>query len=114
DPDGDPLIIPAAAGTSETVLTVGQTNPLLTPAPNFNGTATIPYTISDGKGGSASATVTTTVTPVDDAPVALDDSASTPEDVPLKIGRASCRGKAEGDPVIITGATATNGTAIIV
>ena len=36
------------------------------------------YTISDGKGGTDTATVSLTVTPVNDAPVALDDVATTP------------------------------------
>src|SRR5205809_518311 len=63
DPDGDPLIITGATATNGTVVIVGATNLVFTPATNFNGTATIIYTISDGKGGSASATVTTTVTP---------------------------------------------------
>src|SRR5881398_1321602 len=55
DPDGDPLIITGATATNGTVVIVGATNLVFTPATNFNGTATIIYTISDGKGGSASA-----------------------------------------------------------
>src|SRR5213075_1623130 len=56
DPDGDPLTITNATATSGTVVIVGGTNLLFTPAPDFNGTATIIYTTSDGNGGSASAT----------------------------------------------------------
>src|SRR5439155_1520886 len=74
DPDADPLTITNATTTSGTVVIVGGTNLLFTPAPDFNGTATITYTISDGNGGSLSATVTVTVTPVNDAPVAVDNS----------------------------------------
>src|SRR5207245_5598992 len=70
--DGDAydhsLTITSATATNGTVVIVGATNLLFTPAPDFNGTATITYTISDGNGGNASATVTVTVTPVNDAP----------------------------------------------
>jgi hypothetical protein len=50
----------------------------LPPAADFNGSARIAYTISDGNGGTASAVLTVTILAVNDAPVALDDSASTP------------------------------------
>jgi PKD repeat protein len=44
-------------------------------APNFSGADSFTYGVADGRGGSASATVSVTVTPVDDAPVADDVSA---------------------------------------
>ncbi|HQQ82769.1 MAG: Ig-like domain-containing protein [Cyclobacteriaceae bacterium] len=57
-----------------------------TPTVNFNGTATINYTVADNAGGvSNSATITVTVTPVNDAPTAVDDSASTFEDTPVSL-----------------------------
>src|SRR5882672_8691187 len=56
DVDGDPLTITTASGTNGTVSIVG-TNLVFTPATNFNGVATLSYTISDGHGGTASATV---------------------------------------------------------
>ncbi|MBV2134264.1 tandem-95 repeat protein, partial [Pseudomonas sp. MAP12] len=51
-----------------------------TPDANWNGTTSFTYTVSDGNGGSDTATVDVTVTPVNDAPVAVDDAASTAED----------------------------------
>jgi uncharacterized protein (TIGR03382 family) len=51
-----------------------------TPAANFSGTVTFEYTLSDGNGGSDTATVTVVVTPVNDAPDAVDDSFTVPED----------------------------------
>ncbi|TLM76781.1 MAG: tandem-95 repeat protein, partial [Actinobacteria bacterium] len=50
------------------------------PPANWSGTATFEYAISDGAGGSDTATVTITVAPVNDAPVASDDTTATPED----------------------------------
>ncbi|MEY4653017.1 MAG: hypothetical protein RI884_1598, partial [Pseudomonadota bacterium] len=55
-----------------------------TPATHFHGTVSpINYTLSDGQEGSATATLSITVTPVNDAPTASDDIASTPEDTPV-------------------------------
>ena len=45
-------------------------------------------TISDGNGGSDSATVTVDVTCLNDAPVAVDDTASGTEDMPVTIDPA--------------------------
>ena len=45
-----------------------------TPAANFTGTDTFTYTVRDGNGGSDDGTVTVTVDPVNDAPVAVDDT----------------------------------------
>src|SRR2546426_7965876 len=56
------------------------------PAPNFNGTDSFTYKASDGQAQSGVATVTITVTPVNDAPVATkDDSYTTPEDIELTV-----------------------------
>ncbi len=51
-----------------------------TPAANFNGTDSFTYTASDGTAVSNVATVTITVTGVNDAPVAVNDTASTTEE----------------------------------
>ncbi len=56
-----------------------------TPNLDFNGSDSFTYTITDGNGGSDTATVTLTITAVNDAPVAVDDSASTDEDTPLTV-----------------------------
>src|SRR2546426_1094248 len=52
----------------------------------FNGTDSFTYKASDGQAQSGVATVTITVTPVNDAPVAAnDDSYTTPEDTLLMV-----------------------------
>lgn len=53
-----------------------------TPKPNYNGSVELPYTISDGKGGTSSATVHITVNPVDDPSVLKADVGTSPEDIP--------------------------------
>ena len=51
-----------------------------TPTLNFNGTDSFTYTANDGAAVSNLATVTIAVTGVNDAPVAANDTASTPEE----------------------------------
>ncbi|MBT1706570.1 Ig-like domain-containing protein, partial [Chryseosolibacter indicus] len=53
-----------------------------TPATDFHGTASITYTVKDNSGTlSKAGTITITVTPANDAPVAVNDSKTTNEDV---------------------------------
>src|SRR5439155_59654 len=114
DLDGDSLTISTVTVTNGTAVIVGGTNVLFTPATNFNGTGTIGYTISDGNGGTASALITVTVSPANDPPVAVDDNASTAEDVPVTISPLDNDSDPDGDSLTISIVTATNGTAVIV
>ncbi|HEY8933912.1 MAG TPA: tandem-95 repeat protein, partial [Cyclobacteriaceae bacterium] len=57
-----------------------------TPTTNFNGTTSITYTVKDNLGlGSNAANITITVTPVNDPPVAVNDAASTNENVTVSL-----------------------------
>jgi hypothetical protein len=56
-----------------------------TPLPGYNGPDTISYVVSDGTVQSNFATVSITVTPVDDPPVALAGTASTASGTPVAI-----------------------------
>src|SRR3989440_7557798 len=100
--------------TNGTAVIVGGTNVLFTPAANFNGTATIGYSISDGNGGTASALITVTVSPANDPPVAVDDAANTAEDVPVTISALDNDSDVDGDSLNITSVKSTHGTAVIV
>ncbi|HRW73687.1 MAG TPA: cadherin-like domain-containing protein, partial [Ottowia sp.] len=73
DPDGDPLSVTAASSPNGTVTINADGTLNFTPAANFNGDTTITYTVSDGHGGSDTATVYVHVTAVNDAPDAVDD-----------------------------------------
>src|SRR5439155_1108031 len=79
------------------------------PATNFNGTATIGYTISDGNGGSASALITVTVTAggPNDPPVAVNDFTNTVEDVAVTIQPLVNEGDPNTDPQTRTSVTPT-------
>ncbi|MGD8119267.1 Ig-like domain-containing protein, partial [Vibrio sp. TRT 29B02] len=70
DVDGDTLTITSVSMTDPShgeVKLVGG-NVVFEPADNFNGVTTFKYTISDGNGGTDTATVTVNVKPVNDAP----------------------------------------------
>ena len=62
-----------------------------TPNANFFGNDSFTYTVSDGNGGSDTATVAVTVTNVQDAPDAVNDAATIAEDSGANIDK--CKGK---------------------
>lgn len=87
--------------TTNGIVAVSGTNILFTPATNFNGTVVFNYSIFDGSNLST-ASVTVTVTPVNDPPVLVNDAYTTFEDVPLTIsapGVISNDMDVEGDPL---------------
>ncbi len=64
DADGDTLVIQSvAAGIGGSVALDAEGRIVFTPADGFSGEASFAYTVFDGKGGTASATVTVTVAP---------------------------------------------------
>ncbi len=86
DPEGDLLSISSLSPPTHGVaVDNGDGTISYTPNCNFYGTDTYTYHITDGNGGSASATVTIFVNPMQDAPNAVDDIASTAVDVPVII-----------------------------
>jgi VCBS repeat-containing protein len=86
DPDGNPLTATVVTGPGHGTLTLNANGGFTyTPAANFNGTDSFTYRASDGSLTSDPATVTITVTPVNDPPAATDDAYSTAEDTPLNV-----------------------------
>jgi VCBS repeat-containing protein len=90
DADGDPLVAAVAVGPTHGTLALAPNGSLVyTPNANYNGTDTFTYTASDGVATSAPATVTITVTSVNDAPVAAPDAYNLAEDSPLIVNAAN-------------------------
>ncbi|MBN2965126.1 tandem-95 repeat protein [Sulfurospirillum sp. T05] len=115
DIDGDTLTIISVSNAVNGTVELNEDGTItFTPAENFNGIATFEYTISDGNGGEDSATVTLHVSPVNDAPVAVDDALETSKDIPLIIPVADLLendSDVDGDTLsIISVGDATNGT----
>ncbi len=98
DPDGDSLKASIATGPAHGALIANPDGTFTyTPEADFNGTDSFTYSVSDGKGGSDTASVTVTVAPVNDAPVAADDQANTQEDTPVSIDVLANDADADGD-----------------
>jgi hypothetical protein len=112
DDDGDDLTVISATVPAEqgTLVDNGDGTVTFTPAPDFNGEATISYEISDGNGGTDTSTHVITVTPQDDAPEAVDDLAETDEDTPVTIDVLDNDSDPDGDPLEVSDATSPDGT----
>ncbi|WP_405198558.1 tandem-95 repeat protein [Christiangramia sp. LLG6405-1] len=115
DPDNDPLSVTETTQPENGTVVINNDGTVTyTPNENFNGEDTFEYTISDGNGGTDTATVTVTVAPVNDAPVAVDDSASTSEDTPIEIAVLNNDSDPDNDPLSVTETTQPeNGTVVI-
>src|SRR2546427_3093347 len=90
DVDGDSLTAALGTGPLKGTLTLNA-NGSFTYAPNanVNGSDSFTYRASDGTLTSNLATVTITITPVNDAPVATNDGYTTAEDTPLTVVAAT-------------------------
>ncbi|EGQ7739075.1 tandem-95 repeat protein [Vibrio parahaemolyticus] len=105
DVEGDVLSIQSASVPSEQgSVDIVDGKLLFTPAENFNGEATITYIVTDGD-LTDEAKVTVTVTPVNDSPVAVDDTTSIQEDTPVTIDVLSNDTDVDGDKLSIQSAT---------
>ena len=107
DPDGDPVVLQGVgfADAGGTVTKNSDGTVRYVPPANFFGTDGFVYTVSDGKGGSASARVTVTVSNVQDPPVAVADTASTPAGQPVTITVLSNDTDPDGDALSILSVT---------
>ena len=118
DVDGDDLSVTSVSVPADqgTVVNNGDGTATFTPAPDFNGEATISYTIADQEGLTDSAEHSVTVTAVNDGPVAVDDEAVTDEDTPVTIDALANDTDPDGDDLVISDATvpADQGTVEIV
>ena len=86
DDDGNPLTAILVSGPAHGTLTLTANGSFIyTPAANYNGPDSFTYKANDGRADSGVATVSLTVTPVNDSPVAAGDSGSTAEDAPLTV-----------------------------
>lgn len=117
DPDGDTLTV-TTVGTFPTAngsVTIAANGAFTyTPAANFCGVDTFTYTITDGNGGSDSATVTVNVICVNDLPVAANDSAVTDEDTPVTIIVLGNDGDVDGDTLtVVSAGPAGNGSVTV-
>ncbi|EJG0150380.1 tandem-95 repeat protein, partial [Vibrio parahaemolyticus] len=105
DVEGDALSIQSASVPSEQgSVDIVDGKLVFTPAENFNGEATITYIVTDGD-LTDEAKVTVTVTPVNDSPVAVDDTTSIQEDTAVTIDVLPNDTDVDGDKLSIQSAS---------
>ena len=103
DPDGDPLTFaidsPPTNGALGTVVSTGATTATVeyTPTANYTGPDSFTFTVDDGTVASAPATVSITVSNVNDPPTVDDVSDTTDEDVAVTLTLTG--GDIDGDPL---------------
>jgi|GEM_PF-6949133 len=117
DPDGDPLSIVAVTAPASGSAAIAGNMVIYTPGPAgaATGIDRFDYTISDGRGGTSSATVTVTIAARPDRPpVAVDDDAITGFGQATRIAVLANDSDPDGDPLNIASVTApTAGSAVI-
>ncbi|HHF2856288.1 TPA: tandem-95 repeat protein [Vibrio diabolicus] len=105
DIEGDDLSITSASVSEEQgIVEIVDGKLVFTPAENFNGNATISYTISDGE-LEDEAQVSVTVNSVNDAPIALNDATITEEDTSVTIDVLPNDTDIDGDTLSIESAS---------
>ncbi|XNO33645.1 tandem-95 repeat protein [Vibrio alginolyticus] len=116
DIEGDDLIITSASVLEEQgIVEIIDGKLVFTPAENFNGNATISYTITDGE-LEDEAQVSVTVNSVNDAPIASNDTTITEEDSSVTVDVLPNDTDIDGDTLSIQSASVpeTQGTVEIV
>ncbi|WP_321423648.1 Ig-like domain-containing protein [uncultured Methanobacterium sp.] len=114
DVDGDNLVVSGVgvAGHGSVVLN-GDNTVTYTPDANWFGSDSFTYTVSDGRGGLATGMVTVMVNSVNDVPVAIADSVSTDENVPVIVNVLGNDSDVDGDLLSVSGVgSAGHGTII--
>ena len=118
DPEGSPLTAIRLTAPARGTLVFSASGAFTyTPAANFFGTDSFTYVASDGLLQSASTTVTLIVTPVNDAPIAVNDTAGTAWNTPVTVAAPGVLANdrdVDGDPltaVLLTGPT--HGTVVL-
>jgi len=93
DADGDALNFSVVGGPANGTLDFNSDGSFTyTPDADFNGGDQFTYMVSDGSSDSNVATVAITVDPVNDTPVAQNDSAATDEDTAIQISKSDLLG----------------------
>jgi PGF-CTERM protein len=113
DPDGDTLEVSQITngpGHGTAQITGASSDKIrLDPGTDQTGDVTITYEVSDGNGGTDTATLSVTVDPVNDEPTASDDSVSTNEDVSVTVDVVDNDNDPDGDSLDVTRITSGPG-----
>ncbi len=115
DVEGQTLTITAVTQGAKGKVTINAGSTVTyAPNANVNGTDSFTYTISEGSGGTSKATVNVTINAVNDAPIAVADSASTAKNTAKTISVLSNDSDVEGTTLSVSAVTVpAHGTAAI-
>ena len=113
DVDEDTLSVTGVSDPANGTATINADGTVTyTPKNNWNGLDTFTVIANDGNGGTDEATVTITVTPVNDAPVATGDSKTTNEDT--SVSGSVTGSDVDGDSLTYTPGTGpSNGNVVV-
>lgn len=117
DADGDPLAVASVAPGAHGSVAIGSDDTVIyTPDADYYGVDSFTYVVTDGE-LTDTATVAVTVESVADAPVAVDDTATTDEDTAIVIDVLANDGDVDGDSLSVNvvtqplhGTVTNNGT----
>lgn len=114
DPDGDTLSVTAVSTPANGTIFNDINSIRYYPKAGFYGKDSFSYTISDGKGGSATANVEVTVNPIikiNNPPTAVNDSATTQKNQEVEINILANDSDVDGDQISLSAAsTPSSGT----
>lgn len=115
DADSDTLVITASTGPAHGTITINPDKTIsYTPVANYNGTDSFTYTVSDGRGGQSTATVSITVDPVNDNPVAANDQVTAAYNAPSVINVLANDSDVDGDALsFVNISSAAHGSVIV-
>ncbi|MGF1547930.1 MAG: choice-of-anchor C family protein, partial [Thiotrichales bacterium] len=106
DVDGDSLSVESFTQPSHGTVTKHPDGTFTyTPNADYNGADSFTYVVTDGKGGTSTATVSLSVCPVNDAPVANNDAVVTDEDKPVTFNVLANDTDVDGDTLSVEGFT---------
>ncbi|WP_244082553.1 Ig-like domain-containing protein [Desulforhabdus sp. TSK] len=106
DPDGDALQVKETGQGLHGSASIRPDGSILySPQANYHGSDQFTYTVTDGHGGLATATVDVTVSSLNDAPVAAHDSAATDQGRSVCVSVLANDSDPDGDSLTLSGFT---------
>ena len=113
DPDGDALTLLSLTPPAHGTATINGSVVTYAPVSGYVGSDRFDYTIEDGHGGSASATVAITVNPLPNLPpIAVDDTATTAAGAPVSIAVLANDNDPDGDALAVIAVTQPAGGSV--
>ncbi|WPO97712.1 Ig-like domain-containing protein [Pseudomonas sp. HR96] len=114
DLDHDALTFSVAQGPAHGSLTVNADGSYsYSPSAYYHGSDSFTYQVRDSDGGIATAVASITVTPVNHAPTAVNDSVTTAEDTAVTVNVLANDSDVDGDSLAVTAASAGHGSVVI-